>query len=167
MIQSIQEAPITLASNTAKIVFDEVDERSESASPCGWLCHQVGSPLYQLLGNGGCPCNSNNVKKFEVSFNANVSGATAGTPVAIALYEDGVVVPGTTCIATITAANDIYNVSFNKVISVCPRTNTTISVGSVDSIPNLADPTAAGIETQAPTLLNANFVILEYNNARR
>lgn len=165
MIQSIIESPITLVSNTAKVIFDEVDERSADATPCGWLCHQNGSPLYQLLGNNGCPCNT---EKYKVSFNANISGATAGTPVALALYEDGVVVPGTTVIATITAANDIYNVSFDKVIPVCPRSNATIYVGSVDTIPNIADPTAAGIETQAPTILNANFLILENrNNGRR
>lgn len=165
MIQSIQEAPITLTSNTDKIIFDDVDEQDKSATPCGWLCHQTGSPLYQLLGNNGCPCKT---EKYLVNFNANVSGSIAGTPVAIALYEDGVVVPGTTAIATITAANDIYNISFNKIISVCPRVNSTISVGSVGTIPNLADPTSAGIETQAPTILNANFVILENsNNGRR
>ena len=164
MIQSILEAPITLASNTSKVIFDEIDERSEDATPCGWLCHQKGSPLYQLLGNNGCPCRT---QKYYINFNANITGATAGTPVALALFEDGVIVPGTTVIATVTAANDISNVSFGKIISVCPRSNTSISIGSVDTIPNVADPTGAGIATQAPTILNANFAILESkNNAR-
>lgn len=163
MIQSIQETPITLASNTSSIIFDEVDERDTSATPCGWLCHQKGSPLYQLIGNK-CACEG--VKKFLISFNANISGATEGTPVALALYEDGIVVPGTTVISSISTANSINNVSFNKIISVCPRTNSTISVGSVGTIPNLTGTGDAGIATQAPTILNANFIILESRNER-
>ena len=70
MIQSILETPTTLASNTSKIIFDEVDERNISATPYGWLCHQKGSPLYQLIGNNNCP--RNGAAKFYISIKTNI-----------------------------------------------------------------------------------------------
>ena len=158
MIQSVQELPITLTNNTAKITFSVDDVRTNSAcqrNPRSWLCHQQGNPLYQVSGNCGC----NDIARYEISFNANVSGATAGTPVALALFEDGVIVPGTTMIATITAAGDVANVSFEKIIDVCNRQNTTLSVGSVSSVPNFTDLTAPGVDTQAPIIANANLNI--------
>lgn len=151
VIQSVKELPITLTNNTAPITFTDDDVRSRSAN-CycnGWLQHQQGSPLYQILDGG----------YYAVRFNANVSGATAGTPVALALYEDGIIVPGTTVIATITAAGDVENVSFDKIIRVCCRANATLSVASVPSVPDFTDLTAAGVDTQAPIIANANLII--------
>ena len=52
---------------------------------------------------------------YEVSFNANISSATSG-PVALGLYQDGVLIPGTTVIAQVTTSGDFFNVSFNKLI---------------------------------------------------
>ena len=78
MIQSVQELPITLTSNSATVIFSADDIRTRSANCCnGWLQHQQGSPLYQILDGG----------YYEVSFNANVSSATAGI-VALGLYQD-------------------------------------------------------------------------------
>ena len=93
VIQSVQERPVTLTNNTAPITFTNDDVRSRSAGCCGWLCHQEGSPLYQLLDGG----------YYRVSFNTNVSSATAGI-VALALYENGIIVPGTTVASTLAAA---------------------------------------------------------------
>lgn len=151
MIQSVQELPITLTNNTANITFDDTDIRSRSANcTCkGWLQHEEGSPLYQIL-NGGY---------YKISLNANISGATAGTPVALGLYANGVLVPGTTVAATITAAGDIHNVSFDKVIRVCCRANTTLTVGSVSSVPDFTNLTGPGVDTQTPIIANANFSI--------
>ena len=58
---------------------------------------------------------------------------------------------------------DNANPIFGNLIDMAQKGDT----GSVDTIPNVADPTGAGIATQAPTILNANFAILESkNNAR-
>lgn len=148
VIQSVQERPVTLTNNTAPITFTNDDVRSRSAGCCGWLCHQEGSPLYQLLDGG----------YYRVSFNTNVSSATAGI-VALALYENGIIVPGTTVASTLAAAGDVENVSFDKIIRVCCRGNTTLSVGSVSSVPDFTDLTAPGVDTQTPIIANSNLII--------
>ena len=112
MIQSVQEMPIILTSNSAPLTLSNDDTRSRKANCCGWIQHTEGSPLYKLLDGG----------VYEVSFNANVSSATAGT-VALGLYEDGVLVNGTTVIAEVATAGDFYNVSFDKLIRVCCNSN--------------------------------------------
>lgn len=87
MIQSVRELPITLTSNTASLTFTDDDVRTRSCNCCnGWLCHQEGSPLYQLLEGG----------YYQIDFNANVSSTTAGV-VALGLYADGVLVPRNNC----------------------------------------------------------------------
>ena len=148
VIQSVRELPITLTNNTAPITFTDDDVRSRSAGCCGWLCHQEGSPLYQLLDGG----------YYRVSFNTNVSSATAGI-VALALYENGIIVPGTTVASTLATAGDVENVSFDKIIRVCCRGNTTLSVGSVSSVPDFTDLTAPGVDTQTPIIANSNLII--------
>ena len=149
MIESVQESPITLTSNTSALTFNNDDLRSRSANcECnGWLQHSEGSPLYQIL-NGGY---------YEVIFNANVSSATAGV-VALGLYEDGILVPGTTIISTIATADDYENVKFTKVIKVCCRANATITIASVPSVPTPTTP-ATPIETEIPIVTNANLII--------
>jgi len=148
VIQSVQERPVTLTNNTAPITFTNDDVRSRSAGCCGWLCHQEGSPLYQLLDGG----------YYRVSFNTNVSSATAGI-VALGLYENGIIVPGTTVASTLAAVGDVENVSFDKIIKVCCRGNTTLSVGSVSSVPDFTDLTAPGVDTQTPIIANSNLII--------
>lgn len=149
MIESVQELPIALTNNSANITFSVDDVRTRSANCCnGWLQHEQGSPLYQIL-NGGY---------YKISFNANVSSATPGV-VAIGLYQDGVLVPGTTVSSTITAAGDVANLKFNKIKRVCCRGNATLTLASVPSVPNYTDLTGAGIDTQTPIIANANFII--------
>ena len=123
MIQSVQELPIILASNSSTLSFANDDVRSRKANCCGWLQHTHGSPIYKILDGG----------LYEVSFNANVSSATAGT-VALGLYQDGVLVPGTTVIAEIATAGDFYNVSFDKLIEVCCRADANLTIASVPSV---------------------------------
>lgn len=149
MIESVQELPVILTNNTSSITFTADDIRTRSANCCnGWLSHTQGSPLYQLLDGG----------YYEISFNTNVSSATPGI-VAIGLYQDGVLVPGTTAASTITAAGDVENLKFTKVIRVCCRASTTLTISSVPSFPNLVDLTATGIDTQTPIVVNANMII--------
>ena len=135
MIESVQELPITL--------------RTRSANCCnGWLQHQEGSPLYQILEGG----------YYEVIFNTNASSATAGV-IALGLYQDGILVPGTTVASTLAAAGDIENLKFTKVVRVCCRANATLTVASVPSVPNFTNLTGPGIDTQIPIIANANFII--------
>jgi hypothetical protein len=149
MIQSVQETPITLTNNTAPITFSFDDIRTRSSNCCnGWLQHQQGSPLYQILEGG----------YYKVSFNANVSTSTPGV-VALGLYQDGILVPGTTVASTIATAGDIENVSFDKYIKVCCRANTSLTLASIPSVPDLTDLTAPGIDTQTPIIFSANVTI--------
>ena len=62
-------------------------------------------------------------------------------------------------IATITTAGDVANISFENTVEVCGRSNATLSIGSVSSVPNFADLTGPGIDTQAPIVANATFSI--------
>ncbi len=149
MIESVQELPITLTNNSAAITFSNDDVRTRSANCCnGWLQHQEGSPLYQILDGG----------YYEVIFNTNASSATAGV-IALGLYQDGILVPGTTVASTLAAAGDIENLKFTKVVKVCCRANATLTVASVPSVPDFTDLTGPGIDTQTPIIANANFII--------
>lgn len=148
MIQSVLEQFTILPSNTSAINFTDDDIRSRKANCCGWLQHNQGSPLYKILEGG----------LYEVSFNASVSSADAGT-VALGLYQDGVLIPGTTVIAEITTAGDFFNVSFDKLIQVCCRGDANLTVASVPSV--LTGVTAPGTPTVTaiPIVQNANFLI--------
>lgn len=53
---------------------------------------------------------------YEVSFNANVTGATASTPVQLTMYLSGAPLPETTMISTPATANAINNVSATTAI---------------------------------------------------
>ena len=105
MIQSVLEPITILTSNTSAITFTDDDVRTRKATCCGWLQHNEGSPIYKILEGG----------IYEVSFNANVTSATAGT-VALGLYQDGILIPGTTVIAEI--ARKIF-VLAEKIFLIC------------------------------------------------
>ena len=150
MIQSVQELPLTLTSNSSTVSFLNDDIRTRKANCCNWLQHNEGSPIYKILDGG----------LYEVSFNANVTSATAGT-VALGLYEDGILVQGTTVIQEIATAGDYYNVSFDKLIKVCCRGDANLTVASVPSV--LTGVTAPGTATVTaiPIIQNANFSIIK------
>lgn len=146
MIQSYLETPTTLASNSGAITFSTDCIRTRSATCQGWLQHLQNSPLYKILSGG----------RYKVTFNANVTSATAGI-VALGLYADGVLVPGTTVIAQVATAGNYYNVSFDKVIPICCKGNTTLTLRAIPSVLSGATPTATA--TQIPTIQNANMII--------
>lgn len=150
MIQSFLEPITTLTSNTSPIAFENDDIRTRSANCCGWLQHMEGQPNYKILKGG----------LYEVSFNANVSSATAGT-VAFGLYEDGILVQGTTVIAEVATAGDFYNVSFNKLIEICCRGDATLTVASVPTVLTGATLPATPTDTEIPIIQNANFSIIK------
>lgn len=148
MIQSFLETITTLTSNLASIIFNNDDVRTRSANCCGWLQHSEGSPSYKILEGG--------IYKF--SFNANVTSATAGT-VALGLYQDGVLVPGTTVIAEVVTAGDYYNVSFDKLVKICCRGDANFTVASVPNVTIGATLPGTPTVTEIPVIQNANFSI--------
>lgn len=150
MIQSILEEFMILTNNASAIVFDEDNIRTRKANCCGWLQHNEGSPLYKILTGG----------LYEVSFNTNISSDTAGS-VALGLYQDGVLIPGTTVIATITTPGDFFNVSFDKLIEVCCRGDANLYVASVPSILTGATSPGTPTITETPIIQNANISIIK------
>lgn len=148
MIQSVLEPITTLTSNSAPISFTNDDVRTRHANCCHWLQHSEGSPIYKILEGG----------IYNVSFNANVTSSVAGA-VAIGLYQDGILVPGTTVIAQITTAGNYVNVSFDKLIKICCRGDATLSVAAVPSILTGDATPGTTTVTEVPVVQNANFFI--------
>lgn len=156
MIQTIINEPKTLASNSSPITFDITSIRTRCAYCCngGWLDYENGNPIFKIFGNGY-------TGYYNVDFSASISSATAGV-LAIGLYEDGVLIPDTVRAVTIAAADDYETVSFNRKIKICPRGNTSITVGSVPSVPTPSTPTTP-IETEIPIIINSTFNVARDN----
>lgn len=148
MIQSTNEQALFLTSNTSPLIFNNDDIQTRSATCCGWLQHQEGSPIYKIIDGG----------VYEISFNANVTTLTPGV-IALALLEDGVPVSGTTVISTIAAAGDYENVSFDKKIRVCCKSNASLSISSIPTVPVYSAVTPVITDTETPIITNANFSI--------
>ena len=145
MIQALQITPEILTSNTDNINFDIVDLRSRSANCCGWLQYMNGGSDFTIIGGG----------TFKISFNANVTSATAGQ-VALALKSaTGTDVEGTEMDAEVTTPNVYTNISFTKIIRLCPRVNTTLAIGSIPAIGSVTP----AVVTQIPTIKDANLII--------
>lgn len=71
---------------------------------------------------------------------SQVAGTEAGA-IAIALKTGtGSDVEGTESDVVIAAADDYQNISFTKLLRICPRVNTTIAVGSLASVGGVTDP---------------------------
>ena len=150
MIQSVLEPITILSSNSSPISFANDDIRTRSANCCNWLQHNEGSPLYKILRGG----------IYEISFNANVTSSVAGT-IALGLYQDGVLIPGTIVIAQITTTGDYVNVSFDKLINVCCNGDATLTIASVPStLTGDATPGTATV-TEVPVIQNANISIVK------
>ena len=145
MIQALQITPEILTSNIDNINFDTIDLRSRSANCCGWLQYMMGGSEFTLIGGG----------TFRVNFNANVTSDVAGQ-IALALKTGtGTDVEGTEVNVDVTTPGVYTNVSFTKLIKVCPRVNTTIAVGSISAVGGVTPVVA----TQIPTIKDANFII--------
>ncbi len=150
MIQSVQELPLILATNTSDITFSNDELRTRSATCQGWLNHTEGTSQYTILGNGNC----NQPSVYEIHFNANVTSATAGA-IEIGLKENGTSVVGASANTVVATPGDYENISFTKRIRLCPRENVTISIGSIPAVSGVTP----AVETVAPTIKNANLII--------
>lgn len=150
MIQSYLTGPVALLTNTEAVAFTTDCVRTRSAYPCGgWLCHSQGSPLYKVTKGGN----------YRVTFNANVTGATTGDPIALALFRDGVEVPGSRIIEYIGVAGAYYNVSFDKVVPICCGDSGTLTIQSVPSVPTGTTTPGTATTTQPVLIQNANITI--------
>lgn len=148
MIQALQITPELLTSNTDNINFDIVDLRGRTANCCGWLQYMNGGSDFTILGGG----------TFEITFNANVTSDTAGI-VSLALKTaTGTDTEGTEVNAEITTPGNYVNVSFTKLLKICPRINTIVAVGSLPSTIT-GTTTLTNTETQIPVIKDANFII--------
>ena len=150
MIQSVNESIEILTSNSSTVSFTNDDIRTRRAN-CycnGWLQHDEGSPIYKILEGG----------IYEVSFNANVTSATVGT-VALGLFQDGILIPGSTVIAEVVTAGDYYNVSFDKLIKICCRGDASLTIASVPSVLTGATLPGTPTVTEIPVIQNANVSI--------
>lgn len=144
-IESTITTPVVLPSNSSAIAFQN-DTRTRSTMGCnGWLCHKEGSPIYKIVKCGN----------YEANFSATVFSTTAGT-VALGLYEDGVLIPDTVKSVTLSAGY-LATIAFNKMIKVCCKANSNISVGSVPAIIN--PDTGDIVTTVAPSISTATFSI--------
>lgn len=149
IIQAVQEPEILLASNTASLPFAEVDLRSASAMNCrSWMNHNEGSALFSILDGG----------YYNISFNANITSATAGS-VALGLFADGVLIPGTEMDAVITTAGDFQPISFTKSIRVCCKGTVNLSVNSLPTVTYSGGATPVITDTEIPIIKNANIRI--------
>lgn len=149
VIQAVQEPEITLTSNTASVPFAVVDLRTRSATNCcGFINHNEGSALFSILDGG----------VYEVTFNANVTSATAGT-VALALLADGVQVIGTEMDAVIATAGDFENISFEKKIKVCCKGTVNLAITSLPTVVYNGGATPVITDTEIPIIKNAEISI--------
>lgn len=145
MIQALQILPQTLTSNIDNLNFSTIDVRTRSANCCGWLQYMNGGSDFTIIGGG----------RFKISFNANVTSEEAGS-LALALKSSlGSDVEGTEMDVAVATAGDYYNVSFTKVIEVCPRVNTTFAIGSIAAIGGITP----AVTTEIPTIKDANLIV--------
>lgn len=150
MIQSVQELPLILPTNTSDITFSNDELRTRCATCNGFLNHTEGTSQYTILGNGRC----NSPDTFEVILTGNVTAAEAGA-IEIALKENGTPVVASSANAVITTPGDYVNITIHKFIRLCPRENVTITVGSVPAVSGVTP----AVETVAPTIKNMNLSI--------
>jgi hypothetical protein len=149
VIQAVQENEVTLTSNTASVPFAVTDLRTRSAmNCCGFINHNEGSALFSILDGG----------VYEVTFNANITSATAGQ-VALALFADGVQVAGTEMDAVIDAAGDFENISFDKKIKVCCKGTVNLAITSLPTTVYSGGATPVITDTQIPIIKNAEISI--------
>lgn len=147
VIQAVQDREVTLASNTAALTFDIVDLRTASAINCrSWMNHNEGSAIFSILEGG----------VYEVTFNANITSATAGQ-VGLALFADGVEVIGTEMDSVVTTPGEYENIGFNKKIRVCCKGTVNLSINSVPTITYTTGGTPTITDTQIPILKNGNL----------
>lgn len=88
--------------------------------PCRKVIHRAGSGIFTLKGG-----------RYFLNFNANISGATAGTEVDLAITLNGEELPATRMASTPAVAEDLNNVSAMTEIEIPSCCCVTIAVRNV------------------------------------
>lgn len=101
------------------VLFANTLVRSASANCKGWLNHTAGSGLFQITKPG----------LYEIQFNGNVASTVAGT-INLAMRSNGEILQGSQMNVT-NVANNVYNVSANRLVRVCGNGSTTITISNV------------------------------------
>lgn len=131
MAEFTANAPQTIAVGSNVLFTDTV------IKPCPAVTHREGSGIFTLRGG----------KRFLVLFNANVSGATAGTELDLAITIAGEELPATRMASTPAVADDLNNVSAQVYITVPACCCFTIGIRNVG--------------TTAITVENANLILIK------
>jgi len=89
-------------------------------------CYRKGTGSVKMTRNG----------IYEVSFNANVTAATAGDVVQLSIQQGGVTVPESTMISTPAAANAVNNVACDIPLQNCCDYEriTVVNTGTTDVV---------------------------------
>lgn len=117
MISSIAQATQTVAANGV-VVFTSSDVRTKSSTaPCGWLSHTDGTGTFTLTKPG----------IYEIEYNANITSTGVGQA-SLILESNGVEIPSSQSIYTVTTAGDLGNVSADKLVQVPCGLQATITV---------------------------------------
>lgn len=101
------------------ILFANTQVQTCSANCNGWLNHTSGSGLFQITKPG----------IYEIQFNGNVASTVAGT-INLAMRSNGEILQGSQMNVT-NVANNVYNVSANRLVRVCGNGSTTITISNV------------------------------------
>lgn len=96
--------------------------------------HRQNSGAVRLRGKSRC-CPS----IFDVFFKANVTSATAGTEVQLAIAIDRTPLAETTMLETIDTANSFENMATRTALKVCPGEDVTLSVTNTGTTPVTID----------------------------
>ena len=121
MINSININEQAVAVN-ASVVFDTDRVRTRACACGGWLQHDIGSGVFEIVRPG----------IYKVDFNANVTAAAAGDTT-LAIQNNGVTIGGTEMDYVVAVAGDFQNVSASTLVVVQPYGNRTISVANISA----------------------------------
>lgn len=108
-----------IVNSNNNVLFANTLVRTCSANCNGWLNHTAGSGLFQITKSG----------LYEIQFNGNVASTVAGT-INLAMRANGEILQGSQ-MNTTNVANNIYNVSANRLVRVCGNGSTTITISNV------------------------------------
>lgn len=143
MIESRINTILPLTANDSSVTFQN-DYRTGSTCGCNsWLCHQEGSANYDIVKGG----------LYDIDLTMTVSSAAAGD-VAIALFNNGEIIPGSLRVVSLAAADDFADISVSTTLRVCCNANSNISVRSVPAVQTPSTPTTP-ITTQVPIIISS------------
>lgn len=122
--------------------------------PRGYVLHDNGTGIITLRGIVNNPCCG--FARYRVTCNCNIAIPEGGTvaPIAIAIAMNGEEIPTSKAIITPAAAEDFWNVSVDKIITVARGCCPTIAIENV--LPGIDPATEVGASI---SVRNLNVII--------